>query len=136
MLYLASYVSQVGYVTFYLASYVSWSPRMLRPSLGHLVHMGTGEGVGLLGKEGDWASRGADRVAMQDATAQMAVLQFISSGLPKTAVPTTIHCDHLIEGTTAPQEDRCALPLLPPFLGLLLSVRTSSFCQVPFVMDR
>jgi aconitate hydratase len=48
----------------------------------------------------------ADRVAMQDATAQMAVLQFISSGLPKTAVPTTIHCDHLIEGTTAPQEDR------------------------------
>lgn len=47
-----------------------------------------------------------DRVAMQDATAQMAVLQFISSGLPKTAVPSTIHCDHLIEGTTAPQADR------------------------------
>lgn len=47
-----------------------------------------------------------DRVAMQDATAQMAVLQFISSGLPKTAVPSTIHCDHLIEGTTAPQDDR------------------------------
>jgi len=38
-----------------------------------------------------------DRVAMQDATAQMAVLQFMSSGLPTTAVPTTIHCDHLIE---------------------------------------
>ena len=49
---------------------------------------------------------GADRVAMQDATAQMAVLQFISSGLPTTAVPSTIHCDHLIEGTTAPQADR------------------------------
>ena len=48
----------------------------------------------------------ADRVAMQDATAQMAVLQFISSGLPTTAVPSTIHCDHLIEGTTAPQADR------------------------------
>jgi aconitate hydratase len=47
-----------------------------------------------------------DRVAMQDATAQMAVLQFISSGLPRTAVPSTIHCDHLIEGTTAPQADR------------------------------
>ena len=45
---------------------------------------------------------------MQDATAQMAVLQFISSGLPQTAVPTTIHCDHLIEGTTAAQEDRFA----------------------------
>lgn len=34
---------------------------------------------------------------MQDATAQMAVLQFMSSGLPKTRVPSTIHCDHLIE---------------------------------------
>jgi len=38
-----------------------------------------------------------DRVAMQDATAQMAMLQFMSSGLKKVAVPTTIHCDHLIE---------------------------------------
>eukprot|EP00899_Mesostigma_viride_P025603 jgi/Mesvir1/6227/Mv00905-RA.1 len=42
-----------------------------------------------------------DRVAMQDATAQMALLQFVSSGLPKTAVPSTVHCDHLIEATTA-----------------------------------
>eukprot|EP01135_Chromosphaera_perkinsii_P004695 Nk52_evm6s294 gene=Nk52_evmTU6s294 len=38
-----------------------------------------------------------DRVCMQDATAQMAMLQFISSGLPKVAVPSTIHCDHLIQ---------------------------------------
>ncbi|XP_013100200.1 probable aconitate hydratase, mitochondrial [Stomoxys calcitrans] len=38
-----------------------------------------------------------DRVAMQDATAQMALLQFISSGLKKVAVPSTVHCDHLIE---------------------------------------
>eukprot|EP00877_Chromochloris_zofingiensis_P008121 jgi/Chrzof1/3562/Cz13g00140.t1_ACH1[v5.2] len=47
-----------------------------------------------------------DRVAMQDATAQMAMLQFISSGLPQALVPSTIHCDHLIEGTTSPQPDR------------------------------
>jgi aconitate hydratase len=33
---------------------------------------------------------------LQDATAQMAVLQFVSAGLPTTAVPSTIHCDHLI----------------------------------------
>jgi len=46
-----------------------------------------------------------DRVAMQDATAQMAVLQFMSSGLPKTAVPTTIHCDHLIEAESGGSED-------------------------------
>ena len=44
----------------------------------------------------------------------MAVLQFISSGLPKTRVPSTIHCDHLIEGTTAPQADRCAACRPPP----------------------
>ena len=38
-----------------------------------------------------------DRVAMQDATAQMAILQFISAGLPRVALPTTVHCDHLIQ---------------------------------------
>ena len=37
-----------------------------------------------------------DRVAMQDATAQMALLQFMQSGRPRVAVPSTIHCDHLI----------------------------------------
>jgi len=37
-----------------------------------------------------------DRVAMQDATAQMALLQFMQAGRPKVAVPTTVHCDHLI----------------------------------------
>ncbi|XP_065898559.1 aconitate hydratase, mitochondrial-like [Dysidea avara] len=46
-----------------------------------------------------------DRVAMQDATAQMTVLQFISSGLPKVAVPSTIHCDHLIEAQLGGAED-------------------------------
>ena len=38
-----------------------------------------------------------DRVAMQDATAQMALLQFMQAELPETAVPTTVHCDHLIQ---------------------------------------
>ena len=38
-----------------------------------------------------------DRVAMQDATAQMALLQFMTAGLDETAVPTTVHCDHLIQ---------------------------------------
>ncbi|CAH1957944.1 unnamed protein product [Acanthoscelides obtectus] len=46
-----------------------------------------------------------DRVAMQDATAQMAMLQFISSGLPKVAVPSTIHCDHLIEAQVGASKD-------------------------------
>jgi len=46
-----------------------------------------------------------DRVAMQDATAQMAVLQFISSGLPKTKVSATIHCDHLIQAQLTGPKD-------------------------------
>ena len=46
-----------------------------------------------------------DRVAMQDATAQMALLQFMSAGKPKVAVPSTVHCDHLIVAKTGAAED-------------------------------
>lgn len=43
-----------------------------------------------------YADFAPDRVAMQDATAQMALLQFMTAGLPAVAVPSTVHCDHLI----------------------------------------
>src|SRR5437773_10509262 len=46
-----------------------------------------------------------DRVAMQDATAQMALLQFMTAGLPRVAVPTTVHCDHLIQARVGAVED-------------------------------
>ena len=46
-----------------------------------------------------------DRVAMQDATAQMAMLQFIQSGKKKAAVPSTIHCDHLIRAEMGSEKD-------------------------------
>ncbi len=46
-----------------------------------------------------------DRVAMQDATAQMAMLQFMLSGREETAVPSTIHCDHLIRARSGAKED-------------------------------
>ena len=46
-----------------------------------------------------------DRVAMQDATAQMAILQFISSQMPQVSVPTTVHCDHLIQAYTGSTKD-------------------------------
>jgi aconitate hydratase len=46
-----------------------------------------------------------DRVAMQDATAQMAVLQFMRSGRRDTAVPTTVHCDHLIQARVGAAQD-------------------------------
>jgi len=46
-----------------------------------------------------------DRVAMQDATAQMALLQFMQAGRPKVAVPSTVHCDHLIQAETGATAD-------------------------------
>ena len=46
-----------------------------------------------------------DRVAMQDATAQMALLQFMQAGRPKVAVPSTVHCDHLIEAKVESKTD-------------------------------
>ncbi|KAJ9075570.1 Aconitate hydratase mitochondrial [Entomophthora muscae] len=46
-----------------------------------------------------------DRVAFQDATAQMALLQFISAGMPKVAVPSTVHCDHLIQAQVGSVKD-------------------------------
>jgi aconitate hydratase len=46
-----------------------------------------------------------DRVAMQDATAQMALLQFMTAGILKTAVPSTVHCDHLIQAKLGAHPD-------------------------------
>jgi aconitate hydratase len=46
-----------------------------------------------------------DRVAMQDATAQMALLQFMNAGKPKVAVPSSVHCDHLIQAYKGAKED-------------------------------
>ena len=46
-----------------------------------------------------------DRVAMQDATAQMALLQFMQAGRPKVAVPSTVHCDHLITAKVGAKTD-------------------------------
>jgi aconitate hydratase len=46
-----------------------------------------------------------DRVAMQDATAQMALLQFMTAGLPEAAVPSTVHCDHLIQAKVGAKID-------------------------------
>src|SRR5258708_35611026 len=45
----------------------------------------------------DYADYRPDRVAMQDATAQMALLQFMLAKMSAVAVPTTVHCDHLIQ---------------------------------------
>lgn len=53
----------------------------------------------------DYVEFAPDRVAMQDATAQMALLQFMQAGRPKVAVPSTVHCDHLIVAKSNSKED-------------------------------
>ncbi len=53
----------------------------------------------------DYVFFAPDRVAMQDATAQMALLQFMMAGRDEVAVPSTVHCDHLIQAETGAEED-------------------------------
>ncbi len=53
----------------------------------------------------DYVDFAPDRVAMQDATAQMALLQFMQAGRPQVAVPSTVHCDHLIQAKIGADAD-------------------------------
>jgi aconitate hydratase len=57
------------------------------------------------GRGADYVDFAPDRVAMQDATAQMALLQFMQAGRPKVAVPSTVHCDHLITAKVGADQD-------------------------------
>jgi aconitate hydratase len=57
------------------------------------------------GRGADYVDFAPDRVAMQDATAQMALLQFMQAGRPKVAVPSTVHCDHLITAKVGANQD-------------------------------
>ncbi len=57
------------------------------------------------GRGEDYVNFGPDRVAMQDATAQMALLQFMTAGRSRTAVPSTVHCDHLIQASVGASSD-------------------------------
>jgi aconitate hydratase len=61
-----------------------------------ISHADDAETVGLE-RAVDYSDYRPDRVAMQDATAQMALLQFMTAGLSRVAVPSTVHCDHLIQ---------------------------------------
>ena len=57
------------------------------------------------GRGTDFVDFKPDRVAMQDATAQMALLQFMSANMPKVSVPSTVHCDHLIQAEAGASKD-------------------------------
>ena len=69
------------------------------------AHLHKDEQVKDFRRGNDYVNFAPDRVAMQDATAQMALLQFMTSGREKVAVPSTVHCDHLIQAYKSAKED-------------------------------
>jgi aconitate hydratase len=69
------------------------------------AHLSEGDAKTAYGRGVDYVDFAPDRVAMQDATAQMALLQFMQAGRPQVAVPSTVHCDHLIQAKIGAVED-------------------------------
>jgi aconitate hydratase len=68
-------------------------------------HLHSDQKIANFERGGSYVDFGPDRVAMQDATAQMALLQFMQAGRPKVAVPSTVHCDHLISAKIEAKQD-------------------------------
>jgi len=68
-------------------------------------HLWDGMPTANYGRGVDYVNFAPDRIALQDATAQMALLQFMQAGKEKVAVPTTTHCDHLIQAKQGAKED-------------------------------
>src|SRR5471030_1254114 len=69
------------------------------------AHLTEGDAKLAFGRGVDYVDFAPDRVAMQDATAQMALLQFMQAGRPQVAVPSTVHCDHLIQAKIGADAD-------------------------------
>ena len=68
-------------------------------------HLWDGDANSVFTRGKDYVDFAPDRIACQDATAQMALLQFMQAGKSKVAVPTTVHCDHLIQAKIGADED-------------------------------
>jgi aconitate hydratase len=94
----ARYPAAVGVARHRLGRPLTFAEKVL------IAHADDPETVGL--ERGvDYSDYRPDRVAMQDATAQMALLQFITAGLPTVAVPSSVHCDHLIQARVGADAD-------------------------------
>ena len=74
----------------------------------------------------DYVDFAPDRIACQDATAQMALLQFMQAGKNKVAVPTTVHCDHLIQAAVGASKDLQLALFSIPFELIYSSFDTDS----------
>ncbi len=69
------------------------------------AHLWAGNATEAYERGNSYVDFAPDRVAMQDATAQMALLQFMQAGRPQAAVPSTVHCDHLIQARDGAEQD-------------------------------
>ena len=96
--------------------YVAFPPKIeqIRKALQHpltltekilYTHLDAGEPLKNYERGIDYVNFAPDRVAMQDATAQMALLQLMNAGQQRVAVPSTVHCDHLIQAYKAARPD-------------------------------
>lgn len=98
----ASYQEKVGRVRALLARPLTYAEKVL------LAHEQPQEQGYDHQRGADYALYHPNRVCMQDATAQMAILQFMNAGKTQTAVPSTVHCDHLIRAQRGAADDLAA----------------------------
>lgn len=95
----ASYAAKVDIVKNKLGTAMTLAEKIL---YAHLYDEGT---LAAFRRGEDYVNFRPDRVAMQDATAQMALLQFMNAGKTASAVPATVHCDHLIQAYKGAETD-------------------------------
>jgi aconitate hydratase len=93
------YSGKVDYVRSKIARPLTLSEKIL------YAHLFDSNQLKIYNRGEDYVNFRPDRVAMQDATAQMALLQFMNAGKEKSAVPATVHCDHLIQANTGAKDD-------------------------------
>jgi len=94
----ASFATRLGAMRRRLGRDLTLADKILFTHLDHAETADVERGTG-------WIDLRPDRVAMQDATAQMALLQFMQAGRKQVAVPSTVHCDHLIRARVGATED-------------------------------
>ncbi len=94
----ASFATRLGAMRRRLGRDLTLAEKILFTHLDHAETADVERGKG-------WIDLRPDRVAMQDATAQMALLQFMQAGRKRVAVPTTVHCDHLIRARVGAADD-------------------------------
>ena len=95
----AAYAGKIGQVRAVLQRPLTLAEKIL------YAHLYDGKEVKAYRRGEDYVDFRPDRVAMQDATAQMALLQFMNAGRDEVAVPSTVHCDHLIQAYQGAGED-------------------------------